>query len=356
MQVMDIVNRAVMNAGIVPSFNPDEVPEDIQQRAADVLRNEIIPDMNCDRTLDMTEIAVPMIPRNGIIDLRTTPPDYPRQTFGAVPLMCRQLLTIDRFSPAPGAPVITYLRNLIDTLVDLGLIRLTGSINPYSDLEKTDAWPTDQFGTPRNIAMWSQDYKLVEVDSDFTKLYNVTETDAASMVNRRYNLPFPPMRIVDIFRATDGAALQYVHAGEFVSTEFRYAQLVYTTEDYPDCLRIRFTPSYGPAASLLILPVPIMVINSYDEPHPWEGTIVAPRKFRAYLIATLAFWMAMEYGVSTADAMKVKQNIAYQALLKNQSKHDHPQDVSRKIFNLLERGRGWRAGVNGNGYAGGFNG
>ena len=68
MQVMDIVNRAVINAGIVPSFNPDEVPEDIQQRAADVLRNEIIPDMNCDRTLDMTEIAVPMCPRNGIID------------------------------------------------------------------------------------------------------------------------------------------------------------------------------------------------------------------------------------------------------------------------------------------------
>lgn len=356
MQVMDIVNRAVINAGIVPSFNPDEVPEDIQQRAADVLRNEIIPDMNCDRTLDMTEIAIPMCPKNGIIDLRTPPPEYPRQIFGAVPYNGKQLLTVASEGMAPGVPPVNFMKTIVDALVDLGLATLTGSFNPYGDLAKTDDWPTDQFGNYRDIALWSQDFKLIKVDADFTKLYNVTDSTVNAMWDRRYNLPFPPMRVVDIFRATDGAALQYVHTSEFVSTEFRYAQLVYTTEDYPDCLRIRFTPSYGPAASLLIMPVPIMVINSYDEPHPWEGTIVAPRKFRAYLIATLAFWMATEYGVSTADAMKVKQNIAYQALLKNQSKHDHPQDVSRKIYNLLERGRGWRAGVNGNGYAGGFNG
>ena len=49
MQVMDIINRAVMKSGVVSNFNPDEVPEDIQQRAADVLRNEIIEDLNCDR-------------------------------------------------------------------------------------------------------------------------------------------------------------------------------------------------------------------------------------------------------------------------------------------------------------------
>lgn len=356
MQVMDIVNRAVINAGIVPSFNPDEVPEDIQQRAADVLRNEIIPDMNCDRTLDMTEIAIPMCPRNGIIDLRTPPPEYPRQIFGAVPYNGKQLLTVASESMGPGVPPIDFMKTIIDALVDLGLVTLTGPYNPYGDLTKTDNWPTDQFGNYRDIALWSQDFKLIKVDADFTKLYNVTDSAVNAMWDRRYNLPFPPMRVVDIFRATDGAQLQYVHAGEFVSTEYRYAQLVYTTEDYPDCLRIRFTPSYGASASLLVMPVPITVVNSYAEPNPWEGTIVAPRKFRAYLISSLAFWMAVEYGVSTADAMKVKQAIAYQALLKNQSKHDHPQDVSRKIFNLLERGRGWRAGVNGNGYAGGFNG
>ena len=51
MRVMDIVTRAVMNAGIVPSFNPDEVPEDIQARASDVLRNELIPQPEDDETV-----------------------------------------------------------------------------------------------------------------------------------------------------------------------------------------------------------------------------------------------------------------------------------------------------------------
>ena len=328
-----------MNAGIVPSFNPDEVPEDIQQRAADVLRNEIIPTINCDRTLDMTEIAVPMHPVNGIIDLRTTPLDYPNQIYRAVPYTGKQLLEVN----ATGD-----MENLIAALTELGLLD--------DPVTRSEEWPTDQFGEARGVALWSQDFKLIEVKADLSQLHGTNQDTTKKMLNHRYNLPFTPMRVEQVIRASDGAVLQYLHTGEFVSTEFRYTQLVYATEDYPDCLRIRFTPSYGPASTLLIMPVPIRVINSYEEPEPWQGTIVAPNKFRAYLIAKLAFWMAMEYGVSTAEAMKVKENIAYQALLKNPSKRDHPQDISRKIYHLLQRGRGWRAGINGNGYAGGFNG
>ena len=107
---------------------------------------------------------------------------------------------------------------------------------------------------------------------------------------------------------------------------------------------------------MVVLPMPIRVINSYDEPNPWEGEIVASDKFRSYLIAVLGWRMASEYGVTTVDAMKKLVDVAYQAILKNPSKREHKQDISRKISNYLERGRGWRAGANGNGYAGGFNG
>ena len=91
MQVMDIVNRAAMQSGAVPSFNPDEVPEDIQARGADILRHEIIPSINCDRSLDITEVVHPASPHCGVVDLVTTPLNYPREIYGTVPLTAQEL-------------------------------------------------------------------------------------------------------------------------------------------------------------------------------------------------------------------------------------------------------------------------
>lgn len=353
MQVMDIVNRAVMSSGVVPSFNPDEVPEDIQARAADVLRNEIIPNMNCDRTLDITEVVFTLPVINGVIDLVTTPLDYDGYIFPSVRYTARELETTKTIPLVPGGTPFPVLTKLIDLLKEMGLVINNGGMTPYSNLAFGDDWPCDQFGNQRNIAFWTDDMKLFEIAPDLSILTNSPDPD---FVNKVYNVPFPPMRVSEIYRASDGANLQYVHAGEFVSAEFRYSQLIFTTEDYPTKLRIKFPRNYGCASAMVVLPMPIRVINSFDEPNPWEGEIVASDKFRSYLIAVLGWRMASEYGVTTVDAMKKLVDVAYQAILKNPSKREHKQDISRKISNYLERGRGWRAGANGNGYAGGFNG
>lgn len=353
MQVMDIVNRAVMSSGVVPSFNPDEVPEDIQARAADVLRNEIIPNMNCDRTLDITEVVFTLPVINGIIDLVTTPLDYDGYIFPSVRYTARELETTTTMPLVPGGTPFPVLTKLINLLTEMGLVINNGGMTPYSNLAFGDNWPCDQFGNQSNIAFWTDDMKLFEIAPDLSILTNSPNPD---FVNKVYNVPFPPMRVSEIYRASDGANLQYVHAGEFVSAEFRYSQLIFTTEDYPTKLRIKFPRNYGCASAMVVLPMPIRVINSFDEPNPWEGEIVASDKFRSYLIAVLAWRMATEYGVTTVEAMKKLVDVAYQAILKNPSKREHKQDISRKISNYLERGRGWRAGANGNGYAGGFNG
>lgn len=333
-----------MNAGIVPSFNPDEVPEDIQSRASDVLRNELIPQINCDRTLDMTEIVYPASPKGGVLDLRTPPLDYEYCILAIVPYSYAEFTKKEKIQV--GLTDVIYYPSIRNWLIDAKYAEASAP----GSLVRTDLWPCDQFGNYRTAYAWTADYKLVNVSEPTSQ----TMDRDNELLDARYNLPFAPMRVEEVYRASDGMPLQYVHAGEFVSSEFRHTTLVYMTEDYPDRLRIRFTPNFGGAQALIVLPVPIKCVNSYDEPNPWEGAIIAPEKFRGYLIAKLAYRMAIEYGVSTAEQMKSLEMTAYQALLKNPSKHEHAQDVSRKIFNYLERGRVW--GLGGNGYSGGFRG
>ena len=106
----------------------------------------------------------------------------------------------------------------------------------------------------------------------------------------------------------------------------------------------------------MVLPVPLTIVNSPDSPDPWRGELVAPAKFRMFITATLAYRMAGEYGLATEARCEKLAAKAYGNIIKNLSKRSHPQDIPRKISNYLERNRGWRSGVNGSGYAGGFNG
>lgn len=345
MQLMDIVNRALMKSGAVPSFNPDEVPEDMQQRMADVFRNEIIPDLNCDRNVDISEIAIPYSPRCSIIDLHTTPINYPYKNYGIVPFTWDYIISEIGGNPGGGK---TY-KNLWEVLKAIGVV----DYQTYLTVTKTDMWDTDQFGQYRKIAFWTSDYKLVEVTPDFNDLWvgvnhEVTEL-IPKLLNTIYNIPFAPMRIEGVYRMTTGEEFKYLHVGEMVSAEWRHSTFVYTVEEIFNCLRVRFNPNGATAPVFLILPVPVTIVNSLDEPHPWTGTIVAPPKFRSFFINTLAWRAAAEYGISTEDKMKEFTGISYGALLKSKIKREHPQDVERKIFDYLQRGRGMHS----NGYTGG---
>ena len=353
-----------MNAGVVPSFNPDEVPEDIQARASDVLRNELIPSINCDRTLDVTEIIYKASVKNGKVDLMSPPLNYDRIIIGQLDYTFAEIMKYTQYQTT------YYPRLALNSLVELGYAEW-GDNSPHIVL--TDKWPTDNVGKPIDIAFWTSDFKLVEVPTPYKGSDNIQYYDnwyvslvsdgetvywktCEEYINKLYNVSFTPMRVEEVYRASDGSPMAYLHAGEIVSSEFRYVQLAYTVEDLPDVLRIRFTRSFGNGEVLLVLPIPIKVVNSYEEPRPWQGEIIAPEKFRSYLINKLAYRMAIEYGVSTAPIMQQLATESYQSLVKNLSPRHHAQDIPRKIYSYLERGRGWRAGANGSGYVGGYNG
>lgn len=350
MHVMDIVNRAVMKSGVVSSFNPDEVPEDIQQRGADVLRNEIIPDLNCDRAVDITETVIQYTPKNGKIHLVTTPLDYDAYIFPTVDVTAAELnktMTMTLVVHGTPTPVMT---KLIDLLKEMGLVEDLGGMTPYSNLGITNKWPSDQLGQLRKIAFWTDDVKLYEVEPDLSLLYGTATPD---FVNYKYNIPFYPAYVGEVYRASDGAEFRYLHHGEMVSAEFRYSQLVYTVEDNITKMSVVFNKQAFVPPVLLVLPVPVKVINSFEEENPWDGDVVAPQKFFSFLINILAWRMAAEYGVDTEAKMEKQATVSYSNIVKNKIKREHPQDIPRKIFEYL-RCKGRLAPVETNGYTGGF--
>ena len=69
----------------------------------------------------------------------------------------------------------------------------------------------------------------VSIDLAWTSDFNYRRNPSlgtADFVNKRYNVPFYPAYIDEVYRAADGAPL--VHHGEMVSAEFRHSQLVFT--------------------------------------------------------------------------------------------------------------------------------
>lgn len=343
-----------MESGVVSSFNPDEIPEDYQQIASTLLRNDIIKTINCSRTMDVTETVLVLLPRNGYLDLMCPPSSYPFFVFGTQPVNLGTIL--EKVHTESGGGIGHYcLTNLLILLQDMGLIENFDPDAATYTYDVTVQWPCNQFGKRRPVAIWTGDLKLMEIKINEANnepiLWSTDIEDyKKKLVNRRYNVPFPPMRVVEVYRATDGAELKYKHAGELVSAEFRHAQLVYTTEDYPGKIRIKLTPSYGGSPLMVVLPVPVTVVNSYEEPNPWEGWIYAPDKFEAYLVAALAWALAGFYGVSTEARLKEKTSNCYQSLLRNPSKKNHEQDIPRKIAGYLDSAPGWQIG----GYHGGF--
>lgn len=343
-----------MESGVVSSFNPDEIPEDYQQIASTLLRHDIIKTINCSRTMDVTETVLVLTPRNGYLDLMCPPASYPFFVFETQPVNLGTIL--EKVHTESGGGIGHYcLTNLLVLLQDMGLIENFDPDATTYTYDVTVQWPCDQFGKRRPVAIWTGDLKLMEIK--INELNNepvLWSTDIddykKKLVNRRYNVPFPPMRVVEVYRATDGAELKYKHAGELVSAEFRHAQLVYTTEDYPGKIRIKLTPSYGGSPLMVVLPVPVTVVNSFEEPNPWEGWIYAPDKFEAYLVAALAWALAGFYGVSTEARLEKKTSNCYQSLLRNPSKKNHEQDIPRKIAGYLDSAPGWQIG----GYHGGF--
>lgn len=324
MQVTDIIERATRKSGVIPSFNKDEIPEEYLEVASDMLRNELVISMNGDRALDMTQVAYPANPDGeGVVELVSLPADYPFKTY-TVPMSYATLMqdTYEHLGYTTPA-------NLWKCMIGLGLIDPT---NNYESATKTDQWPTNQFGEERDVAVWTTDFKLVRFYADFTENWDNDE-----LYDSRFNLPFLQTYVLKVVRQSDGKRYEPVDIGEFVSAEFRGNPFIWTMEEYSDRLRVR-VPRGTSHPLFLILPVPISVVNSFEEPEPWEGTINAPLKFQPFLIAALAYMMAAHYNVATKDDRLRDMEKAYTTIVKATSVRHHEVDVRERIGRYIGQG------------------
>lgn len=299
MEVLDIVQSAAFKAGIISSFNPDEVPGDIVDAGRKVLTDEILPTLNCDRTIDITMTSRVYTPKNGIIKL--TPLTQPKENFKIIGYSAQ---TVENYDPLPD------LKRLVPLWLDAG-------------------WPINDFDEPIMGGIWLADNTLMTVKPDGKDTY---KTEPFPNVN----IDFPPMRIDAVLEDNSRIPYTYTYRDEFERILKTAFPGVYTTEEYADSIIVLINGPDTPKR--LVIPVPLQIIN---QDHTHAGTIIAPEKFRRYLIDTTAVSLAIIYGVATLPVMQQQAGVSYNLLKKNKTQPLHKANPSEELNNKLRRTRRW---------------
>lgn len=312
MEVLDIVRSAAFKAGIVSSFNPDELPEDVLNAGRAVLTNEIIPTLNCDRTIDITETSRIYTPTNGKIVL------YPLQQ----PVDNFEIIGYSNYDSTALQKLSTWGEEVRRLKPDWTTISQPDNVIIRND----STWPTNDMGEFRKVGIWSSDLKLM-----FSDRIGWVAPGKAAVAKPNVNIDFPPMRVDAVMDESSRYTYDYLYRDEYERTlKFTSLPGVYTTEEYEDKLVILLNG--GPDPKLIVLPVPLQIINS-DYAHP--GTILAPEKFRRYLIDATAVSLAIIYGMSTMPLMKEAAAVSYNLLKKNKPQPLHKANVAQEITNKL---------------------
>lgn len=312
MEVLDIVQSAAFKAGIISSFNPDELPEDVLSAGKNALITEILPSLNCDRTVDITVTSRTYIPKGGVIKL--TPFKQPAENFiilGHTHYTSTQLL---EGNGAQGRSIWGYALQEIDANL---VSELAHSWNRGSD------WPINDLNEYATLALWTSDMRLVYSDTVF--VYPTMHQTA--------NIDFPPMRIDSVIEVPSRVKYDYVYRDEYERIVGNTAiPGIYTTEEYEDSIMILIKGSSAP--KVIVLPVPLQVV---DCDHERPGTIKAPEKFRRYLIDCTAVSLAIIYGVSTLPAMQQQAAVSYNLIKKNKPQPLHEANPALEICDKLRR-------------------
>lgn len=298
MDVLDLVQSAAFKSGIVSSFSQDDMPGDVLDAGIKLLSGQILPQLNCDRTIDITTTCRIYAPERGAIVLK--PLRQPIQDF----------------------ILMGYSKYIAEDLADISNGHWVTELNRLHN-GTIDTWPENDFGEPITLAMWSLDMKIV-TGTTFTQC-DIGEA----------NIDFMPMRVDSIIDIPTGVKLTYTYRDEFEQTISAVPSIpgIYALEEYDDKLIILVKGTPGPKK--LILPVPLTLINQ-DAQRP--GEIIAPPKFRKYLIDATAVQLAVVYGVSTVDAMKAEAAASYNMLKKNHTQPLHGMNVPKAINDVI-RGR-----------------
>lgn len=308
MEVLELVQSAAFKAGIIPSFNPDELPRDILDAGKNALVNEILPGLNCDRTLDITNTCRVYTPVGGRIEL--WPFAQPNDNFkllGHCNKTAAELQTVTSEGSGWGLELL----NIVPTWVR----------KVPHDVVMTSDWPANDFNERMTVALWTVDNHLVYGNTTYIPTIHATA-----------DIDFPPMRVDAVIEDGSLVPYEYLYREEFERTFRTGLPGVYATEEYADHIVILINGSDRPKK--LILPVPLQIINrSYDH----AGTIDAPEKFRRYLIDAIAVALAITYGVATVQQMQQQMAQSYQLLKKNKPQPLHKANVSEMICDKLRR-------------------
>lgn len=305
MQVLDIVQSAAFKAGIIPSFNPDELPDDVLNAGVAALTNEILPSLNCDRTIDITVTSRIYKPVNNTITL--TPFKQPAEDF----------VILGRYN-ANWEYIVDHMVSIIE--------------NTYHVV--TSPWPVDELGNYIKYAVWSIDNRLVW-----------TTYNEIDVMPEEINIDFPPMRIEGVLENSSRIPYEYRYRDEFEQAKPLSALPgIYTTEEYDNSITVLLNGT--PAPKCLIIPVPLQIINA---DHARSGIIKAPDKFRRYLIDCTAVSLAIIYGVSTVAAMQQQAGVSYNLLKKNKPQPLHKAEAAKELAEKLRNsplaGRRYYAGL-----------
>lgn len=293
MEVLDIVQSAAFKSGVVSSFNPDDLPGDVLAAGQNALINEIIPSLNCDRTIDITMTSRLYRPTGDRIVLKPFRPRDNHEIVGYTSKTAEQLKDPTNW----GAAVL--------------------SLRPGWK----DGWPVNDLYEPRYACIWTSDGRLAIGNS----LIECT-------IEPDVNIDFPPMRIDAVLDASTRIAYDYVYRAEFEQLFNTTLPGVYTTEEYADGLIVLLKGTGD--TKCLVIPVPLQVVNIS---HDHAGTIIAPEKFRRYLIDSTAVSMAIVYGMSTLQAMQQQQAVSYNLIKKNKPQPRHSQNTAEQIANTIRR-------------------
>lgn len=223
----EVIAHAACSCGLVPSFNTHELPKEVEELSSSILKGEILPQINCDRTLDVDVDSAALTPVNNAI--------------------------------------IMYDRN-------------------------------------------------------------------AGEIAGGHALDWVPARVDAVFEESTRQPYAYLYMTEFESQAYQSNIFVYATRIDESSLKIMFRNSGSPKR--VVYPVPVCV--RHDDPN----AIVAPPKFRQFLIDKLSVRLSIIYGLSTSALMAAAAEESYANVLKQMPQPLHPANPSARIRGILSRGGG----------------
>lgn len=314
MLVADIIRQAAVESGASPSFNPDEIPDDVMEIGRSLLRDKILLSLTCDRTLEVTvtcitcPVSYDKNRNEWYIILNYLPHDWEGY-------ICGRMLE----------PSLTSENMLIDpNLFTAAVSRLKGL-----DFFKVENFPQWDNGFPRKVAVWCSDGKLVEGTFEFNDGRAYLVSTAIVMNNGlEVNVPFPIVRVNDVIVGSC-EKLVFTYRDEYEMKP--NGSNAYTTEEYEDAVKIMLKRECNGYARVIV-PVPMVITETEND--IW-GELKIPMKFKPYLQDILAYMYAVEYGLQTKQDMLGLAAQSLNLVKKAKKPVQAEMDVHKHVRNIL---------------------